>query len=98
MQIAMVGLGRMGSNLTLRLLRAGHEVVVYDTNPGPVDELAQQGAKPARSIAEIAQLLSPPRAAWVMVPAAYAGDVVRDIAGSFEAGDIIVDGGNSYYR
>jgi 6-phosphogluconate dehydrogenase len=98
MQLAMLGLGRMGANLVRRLQAAGHECVVYDVNPDAAVELAKEGAKPADTIADLARLLSPPRVAWIMVPAAYAGAVVRDVADVFEAGDIIVDGGNSYYR
>src|SRR5690349_9401053 len=99
MQLAMIGLGRMGANLVRRLTRAGHECVVYDVTAGVADELAKEtGATAAKSIEHVAQLLTPPRAAWVMVPAAHAGAVVRDVGNVFEAGDIIIDGGNSYYR
>jgi 6-phosphogluconate dehydrogenase len=98
MQIAMLGLGRMGANLVRRLMAAGHECVVYDVHAAAVDDMANEGATPARSIDDLAKLLRPPRVAWVMVPAAYAGEVVRDVAGVFEAGDIVIDGGNSYYR
>jgi 6-phosphogluconate dehydrogenase len=98
MQVAMLGLGRMGSNLVRRLIRAGHECVVYDVDPNAAVNLAKEGATPAKSLDELASLLEPPRIAWVMVPAAYAGAVVRDVGGVFEAGDIIIDGGNSYYR
>jgi 6-phosphogluconate dehydrogenase len=98
MQIAMVGLGRMGANIVRRLTRAGHECVVYDVDPQSVANMAKEGATPASSTQQLKELLSPPRAAWVMVPAAYAGAVVRDIASVFEKGDTIIDGGNSYYR
>jgi 6-phosphogluconate dehydrogenase len=98
MQIAMVGLGRMGANIVRRLMRAGHECVVYDVDPQSVANMAKEGAKPANSIGQLKDLLTPPRTAWVMVPAAYAGKVVNDIAAVFETGDIVIDGGNSYYR
>src|SRR5689334_7904497 len=98
MQVAMIGLGRMGANLVRRLTNAGHECVVYDVDRASVDAIAKEGATPAYNIGDLKQLLSPPRVAWVMVPAAYAGEVVRDIADNFEPGDIIIDGGNSYYR
>jgi 6-phosphogluconate dehydrogenase len=98
MQLAMVGLGRMGANIVRRLMQAGHECVVYDVDKQNVENMAKEGATPTASLAELRTALAPPRAAWVMVPAAYAGAVVRDVAGVFEAGDIIIDGGNSYYR
>jgi 6-phosphogluconate dehydrogenase len=98
MQVAMLGLGRMGANLVRRLAQHGHECVVYDVDSRAIDELASEGATPAKTIDQLAELLTPPRLAWVMVPAAYAGDVVRDVGAVFEEGDIIVEGGNSYYR
>jgi 6-phosphogluconate dehydrogenase len=98
MQIAMVGLGRMGANIVRRLTRAGHECVVYDVDPQSVASMAKEGAQPATSVQQLAELLTPPRAAWVMVPAAYAGAVVHDIASVFDKDDTIIDGGNSYYR
>jgi 6-phosphogluconate dehydrogenase len=79
-------------------MRDGHECIVYDVDPGSVAAMAKEGATPAKSIDELKTLLQPPRIAWVMVPASFAGEVVRDIAGVFEAGDIVIDGGNSYYR
>src|SRR3712207_4607876 len=98
MQVAMLGLGRMGANLVRRLMRQGHDCVVYDVASEPVEELAREGATPAYTIEELKDLLDPPRVAWVMVPAAYAGAVVRDVGAVFEAGDVVIDGGNSYYR
>jgi 6-phosphogluconate dehydrogenase len=94
----MLGLGRMGANLVRRMTKHGHECVVYDVDPDAVQQLAAEGATPADSIEHLGSLLSPPRVAWIMVPAGYAGAVVRDVARVFEAGDIVVDGGNSYYR
>jgi 6-phosphogluconate dehydrogenase len=98
MQLGMIGLGRMGAGLVRRLQRAGHECVVYDVNPAAAEGLRETGARPAGDLAELARLLTPPRAAWVMVPAAFAEATMYDVAGHFEAGDIVIDGGNSYYR
>jgi 6-phosphogluconate dehydrogenase len=98
MQLGMVGLGRMGANLVRRLMRDGHECVVYDVNADAVAELVGEGATGAASLDEFVAKLSAPRAAWIMVPAAYAGSTVDELAGRMDQGDIIIDGGNSYYR
>jgi len=98
MQLGMVGLGRMGANLVRRLMRDGHECVVYDVNQPAVAALAGEGAVGASSLEDFAKGLTVPRAAWIMVPAAYTGQTVIDLAAHFEPGDIIIDGGNSYYR
>jgi len=98
MQLGMIGLGRMGAGLVRRLMRAGHECVVYDVNPDVVAALAGEGAQPAAALEELAAKLTPPRAAWIMVPAALVGDTVAALAPHLEAGDAILDGGNSYYR
>ena len=98
MQLGMVGLGRMGANLVRRLMRDGHECVVYDVNAGAVTELEGEGATGAGSIEDFVAKLSVPRAAWVMVPAAYTGSTVDKIAAAMSSGDIIIDGGNSYYH
>ncbi len=98
MQLGMVGLGRMGAGLVRRLMRDGHECVVYDVNPASVAALVQEGATGVASLEELAAALTVPRAAWIMVPAAFTGATVTDVAGAFEAGDVIIDGGNSYYR
>jgi 6-phosphogluconate dehydrogenase len=98
MQLAMIGLGRMGANMVRRLMRDGHECVVYDRNPESVAAIEDEGAVGAASLADLAAKLAPPRAAWIMVPAAFAGDTAMAVAEHFEAGDIIVDGGNSHYR
>jgi 6-phosphogluconate dehydrogenase len=98
MQLGMMGLGRMGGNIVRRLLRGGHECVVYDVRKEAVRELADEGAVGADSVDEFTDRLRPPRAAWVMVPAALAGETVEQLAGRFEPGDTIIDGGNSYYR
>jgi 6-phosphogluconate dehydrogenase len=98
MQLAMIGLGRMGANLVRRLMRDGHECVVYDVNPDSAKELEAEGAVAASSLEDVAARLTVPRAAWIMVPAAFAGDTAMALAAHFEPGDIIIDGGNSYYR
>ncbi len=99
MQLGMIGLGRMGGNMVRRLLRAGHECVVYDTSPEAVAALASEGATGAGSLEELVGALAKPRAAWVMVPAGEITEkTVADLAERMEAGDTIVDGGNSYYR
>ncbi|WP_322749046.1 MULTISPECIES: phosphogluconate dehydrogenase (NAD(+)-dependent, decarboxylating) [unclassified Frankia] len=98
MQLGMIGLGRMGANLVRRLMRDGHDCVVYDVNPAAVEQLAAEGATGARTLAEFAAALTVPRAAWVMVPAGLTGETVFALAEHFDADDIIIDGGNSYYR
>ena len=98
MQLGMVGLGRMGANLVRRLTRDGHECVVFDVNAPAVDVLVAEGATGASSLADFVAKLTVPRAAWVMVPAAYTGQTVEDLANLMDAGDIVIDGGNSYYR
>jgi len=97
-QLGMIGLGRMGANLVRRLMRDGHECVVYDVSPDSVKQLETEGATGAGSLKEFVEKLTPPRAAWIMVPAAFAGGTVEQLAELMEAGDIIIDGGNSYYR
>jgi 6-phosphogluconate dehydrogenase len=98
MQLGMIGLGRMGANIVRRLMRDGHECLVYDVNEAAIAQLEGEGAIGARSLAEFASKLTTPRAAWIMVPAAIAGDTVSELAGHCERGDIVIDGGNSYYR
>ena len=98
MQLGMVGLGRMGANLVRRLMRGGHECVVFDVSTEAVSALEAEGAVGASSVEDFIDKLTPPRAAWVMVPAAFAGPTVDSLATSMETGDIIIDGGNSYYR
>ncbi len=97
MQIAMVGLGRMGANMVRRLLRDGHQCVVYDRSPELVEELARHGATGATSLEDVARKLERPRAVWMMVPAAAVDDAVGSLVPHLEAGDIIIDGGNSHY-
>jgi len=94
----MIGLGRMGANLVRRLMRDGHECVVYDVSADAIEALAGEGATPAASLAELVEKLEPPRAAWIMVPAGYVQDTLDELTGLMESGDAIIDGGNSYYR
>ena len=98
MQLGMVGLGRMGANIVRRLMRAGHECVVYDVNSDAVRDLQGEGAIGSDSPGDFAAKLSKPRAAWIMVPAAFTADTVDELAEHMERGDILIDGGNSYYR
>ena len=98
MQLGMVGLGRMGANLTRRLMRAGHEVVVHDIDADAIRVLEGEGATGAGTLEDLMGALQPPRAAWIMVPAAYAGQTAEQLAALMEAGDIVIDGGNTYYR
>jgi 6-phosphogluconate dehydrogenase len=97
MQLGMIGLGRMGGNLVLRSMRAGHECVVYDRNTDAVNALVAQGAVGATSVADLAAKMTPPRAVWLMVPAGVTGAVVDDVAAHLSSGDAIIDGGNSHY-
>jgi 6-phosphogluconate dehydrogenase len=98
MQLGMIGLGRMGANIVRRLMRDGHECVVYDVSEAAIAQLEGEGAVGARSLEEFAEKLSAPRVAWIMVPAAIAGDTVGELAALLMRGDIVIDGGNSYYR
>ena len=98
MQLGMIGLGRMGASLVRRLTRDGHQCVVYDVNPAAIKKLAVGGIQGAASITELVAKLARPCAVWVMVPAAVTGKTVEELAGHLDAGDTIIDGGNSYYR
>jgi 6-phosphogluconate dehydrogenase len=98
MQLGMVGLGRMGANLVRRLMRDGHDCVVYDVNAQAVATIAAEGAVATVTLDEFVAALTPPRAAWVMVPAALTGETVDALASRMSDGDVIIDGGNSYYR
>ncbi len=97
MQMGMVGLGRMGANMVRRLIRGGHECVVFDVSADAVKELAKEGAIGASSLDDFAAKLKLPRVAWMMVPAAVVEQTVADLSSRFQRDDIIVDGGNSYY-
>jgi 6-phosphogluconate dehydrogenase len=97
MQLGMIGLGRMGANLVRRAMRAGHECVVYDPSPDAVAALVTEGARGASSLAELAGELEQPRAVWLMVPAGVTASVIDDVRPHLQAGDTIIDGGNSFY-
>ncbi|ACL62183.1 phosphogluconate dehydrogenase (NAD(+)-dependent, decarboxylating) [Methylobacterium nodulans] len=99
MQLGMVGLGRMGGNIVRRLLRAGHRAVVYDHNPAAVAALVEAGATGAASLEDFVSRLDLPRAVWVMLPAgAPTEDTVNGLAALMQAGDVVIDGGNSFYK
>jgi 6-phosphogluconate dehydrogenase len=98
MQLGMVGLGRMGANIVRRLMRGGHDCVVWTRNQATVAQLADEGATGSADLDEFVARLAPPRAAWVMVPAAATDDMIGQLAARMSAGDIIIDGGNSYYH
>jgi 6-phosphogluconate dehydrogenase len=97
MQLGMIGLGRMGSNMVRRLLRGGHQCAVYDMSAKAVAELVKENAVGAASLAEFASRLSKPRAVWLMVPAGVVDKTISDLVPHLESGDIVIDGGNSYY-
>ena len=98
MQLGMVGLGRMGANIVRRLMRDGHQCIVFDTNPDSIKELEGEGATGGFTLEEFVGKLEKPRAVWVMIPASITGKVVDQLAGLLDEGDIIIDGGNSNYR
>ena len=98
MQLGMIGLGRMGFNIVKRLMRAGHTCVVYDPNAKAVADLVKEGAIGASSLDEFVRKLEKPRATWIMVPAAVTDSVINDLSKHLEKGDIVIDGGNSYFR
>jgi 6-phosphogluconate dehydrogenase len=98
MQLGMIGLGRMGGNMTRRLMRAGHELVVYTTTARSREAFAKEtGAAAATSLDDLVSRLKPPRAIWLMVPAAAVDQTIGELAGAATKGDILIDGGNSYY-
>jgi len=97
MQLGMVGLGRMGANMVRRLMKGGHNCVVFDRSPKSVAELAGEGATGSSSIQNFITKLQKPRAIWLMIPAAVVDPTIAEIAPHLEAGDILIDGGNSYY-
>lgn len=98
MQLGMIGLGRMGANIVRRLMRDGHSCVVYDVDPKAVQTLVAEGATGSDSIADFMERLTGPRAVWMMLPAGITGDILEELAGHASPNDIIIDGGNSYYR
>ena len=97
MQIAMVGLGRMGANMVRRLMKGGHECVVFDRSADAVAGLAKEGATGSSSLKDMVSKLKPVRAVWLMVPAGVVDSTVEELSPLLEPGDIIIDGGNSYY-
>jgi len=99
MEIGMIGLGRMGGNMTIRLLQGGHQVVVFARDPAKVQAAAARGAQGAESLADLALKLKPPRAAWIMLPAGDPTEAaVAGLREAFSSGDVIIDGGNSNYK
>jgi 6-phosphogluconate dehydrogenase len=97
MQLGMIGLGRMGANMVRRLMRGGHQCVVYDRSPEAVQALVKEHAVGTSSLDEFVSKLTPPRAAWLMVPAAFVDNTLADLTPRLSANDIVIDGGNSYY-
>jgi 6-phosphogluconate dehydrogenase len=97
MQLGMIGLGRMGANMVRRLLKGGHDCVVFDRSPSTVAELAAENALGAVSLPDLVKKLDKPRAVWLMVPAAVVDKTIADLLPSLEPADILIDGGNSYY-
>ena len=98
MQLGMIGLGRMGANLVRRLMRDGHRCVTYDVNPDAVKALDAEGATGTHSLADFVNALEKPRNIWIMVPAAIVDQTLEQLLPLLEADDVIIDGGNSYYR
>jgi 6-phosphogluconate dehydrogenase len=97
MQIGMVGLGRMGANMVRRLINGGQQCVVFDRSPKAVEELVKEKATAASDLADLARKLTKPRAIWLMVPAAVVEETISELVPHLEAGDVLIDGGNSYY-
>ena len=98
MELGMIGLGRMGTNMVRRLLRAGHQCVVYDIHPEAVQALVKEGAVGATSLEDFVHKLSKPRAIWMMVPAAVVDPTLKTLVPLLERDDVVIDGGNSYYH
>ncbi len=98
MQVGMIGLGRMGGNMVRRLMAGGHACVVHDPIPAAVQAVAAQGAAPAKSLEDLVRQLTPPRTVWLMVPAGVVDATLDALAPTLASGDVVVDGGNSYYR
>src|ERR1700723_3690953 len=97
MQLGMIGLGRMGANMVRRLLKGGHECVVFDMSPKAVEELVHEKATGAADPGDLVKKLQKPRAIWLMVPAAVVDKTIAGLLPHLETGDTIIDGGNSYY-
>src|SRR5262249_19129712 len=98
MQLGMIGLGRMGANMVRRLQRGGHQCVAFDRTTDAVKELEKEGARGAYALKDFVAALAPPRAIWIMVPAAVVDAVLADLRPLLQSGDIIIDGGNSHYH
>lgn len=98
MQIGMIGLGRMGSAMVHRLLADNHQCAVYDADPASYGELVAAGATPAATVKQLVNSLEAPRVVWIMVPASKVDEVIEPLCETMEAGDIVIDGGNSYYK
>src|ERR1700741_1500180 len=97
MQLGMIGLGRMGANMVRRLIKKGHDCVVFDRSQQTVSERVKENAAGAASLADLVKKLAKPRAVWLMVPAAVVDQTIANLLPHLEAGDILIDGGNSYY-
>jgi 6-phosphogluconate dehydrogenase len=97
MQLGMIGLGRMGANMVRRLLKGGHQCVVFDMSPKAVKELTKEKAVGTSALADLVKKVEKPRAVWLMVPAAVVDKTIADLVPHLESGDILIDGGNSYY-
>src|SRR5215468_946063 len=97
MQLGMIGLGRMGGNMVRRLIKSGHECVVYDRSPQTVNDLVKEKAVGSSSLPALVKQLRKPRAVWLMVPAAVVDKAIADLVPLLESDDILIDGGNSYY-
>src|SRR6266704_2642068 len=97
MQIGMVGLGRMGGNMVRRLMRGGHTCVVYTSNAQAAQDWAKEGAIATTTHADFIAKLQPPRAVWLMIPAGVTDQVISEITPLMKSGDVLIDGGNSYY-
>src|SRR5215467_12419026 len=97
MQLGMIGLGRMGANMVRRLLKGGHDCVVFDATPKAVKDLTVEGAAGATSLRDLVEKLQRPRVLWLMVPAAVVDDTIAALVPHLESGDTLIDGGNSYY-
>jgi 6-phosphogluconate dehydrogenase len=97
MQLGMIGLGRMGANMVRRLLKGGHQCVVFDMSPKAVKELIKEKAVGTSALADLVKKVEKPRAVWLMVPAAVVDKTIADLVPHLESGDILIDGGNSYY-
>ena len=98
MQLGMMGLGRMGANMVLRLMRGGHDLVVYDVNPEAVDRLQGEGASGSTSLQDFLEKLGRPRAIWMMLPVAFVEETIQALVPGLEQGDILIDGGNSRFH